>query len=84
MFIVHDQYEDTVLKCVYSGILMSMYLVLYVVLIIIMSYFIMYFVSDDKNKGDQSTNQSLYKAGWNYFAIPKCQRRNIWSWGINK
>ena len=54
MFIVHD---DTVLKCVYSGILMFLIYVsyFYVVLIVIMSYFIMYFVSDKKNKGDQST-----------------------------
>ena len=36
-----------------------MYLILYVVLIVTMSYFIMYFVSDEKNKGDQSINQSI-------------------------
>ena len=67
MFIVH---EDTVLKFVYSGILVFMYLILYVELIVIMSYFIMYFVNDDKNKGDQSYKWRITNLSGIFFKWP--------------
>ena len=53
MFIVH---EDTVLKCVYSGILMSFMFVFYFVCVFYCNHVVLYnvLVSDDKNKGDQS------------------------------